>query len=284
MASGAGLGESGLGELSQARRGRGKDLSLVDQVVPNFQEIHLGIAAQPPDIGFDHRARCLLGISPVAAEKERSNRGARREPLEVPLPRPGKNLVKVVDCENEVALRRCEESEITRCISPQAITSRLVRGVFARSPAMIAALPRKKANGEVSMRAIRTGTSSLMRVAFCASRIETGSGRPCARRNSAWDERGTLLRRAFPFAIRSARDNRMALKLWIRASSARLALSRKKSSSLGMRMDPAPSRGVAGQRRATLQPAMRYLNFSFKRASGVTMDTEGSRNGSRRWR
>ena len=46
---------------------------------------------------------------------------------------------------------------------------------------MIAALPRKKANGEVSMRAIRTGTSSLMRVAFCASRTETGSGRPRAR-------------------------------------------------------------------------------------------------------
>ena len=138
-----------------------------------------------------------------------------------------------------------------RCISPQAITSRLVRGEFARSPAMIAALPRKKANGEVSMRAIRTGTSSLMRVAFCASRTETGSGRPRARRNSAWDERGTLRRRAFPFSIRSARDKRMALKLLIRASSARLALRRKKSSSLGMRMDPAPSRGVAGQRCAT---------------------------------
>jgi len=27
-----------------------------------------------------------------------------------------------------------------------------------------------------------------------------------------------------------------------------------------------------------LQPAMRYLNFSFKRASGAKMDTEGSRN------
>ncbi len=35
---------------------------------------------------------------------------------------------------------------------------------------MIAALPRKKANGEVSIRAIRTGTSSLMRVAFCFSK------------------------------------------------------------------------------------------------------------------
>jgi hypothetical protein len=74
VASGAGLGESGLGEFSQALRGRGEDRSLVDQVVPNFQESHLGIAANPPDIGFDHRARSLLGINPVAAEKERCNR------------------------------------------------------------------------------------------------------------------------------------------------------------------------------------------------------------------
>ena len=108
---------------------------------------------------------------------------------------------------------------------------------------MIAALPRKKANGEVSIRAIRTGTSSLMRVAFCASRIETGSGRPRTLRNSAWDERGTLRRSAFPFAIRSARDKRMALKLLSLASSARLALSRKKSSSLGMCVDPAAHTG-----------------------------------------
>ncbi|MFL6816663.1 MAG: hypothetical protein ACJ8EF_01820 [Bradyrhizobium sp.] len=110
---------------------------------------------------------------------------------------------------------------------------------------MIAALPRKKANGDVNIRAIRTGTSSLMRVAFCFSRTVTGSGRSRALRNSAWDERGTLRRSAFPFAIRSARDKRMALKLPSLASSAGLALDLKKSSSLGIMRDPAPFRGVA---------------------------------------
>ena len=105
MASGAGLGESGLRELSQAPRRRREDRFLVDQVVPDLQKSHLGIAADPPDIGFDHRARRLLGIDPVAAEKERGNRSARGQPLEVPLPRPGKNFIKIVDCENEVALR-----------------------------------------------------------------------------------------------------------------------------------------------------------------------------------
>ena len=112
MASGARLGESGLGELSQARRGRDEDFSLVDQVGPHFQESHLGIAANPPDIGFDHRARRLLGISTVAAEKERGQLQRRRQPLEVPPRRSGKNLIKIVDCENEVAFSRREQPEI----------------------------------------------------------------------------------------------------------------------------------------------------------------------------
>ena len=112
MASGPCLVEGGPGELSHARRGRGEDLSLVDQVVPDFQKSHLGIAADSPDIGFDYRAGRLLGVSPVAADKESGNRGARGQPLDVPLPRPRENLVEIVDCENEVALGRREQAEI----------------------------------------------------------------------------------------------------------------------------------------------------------------------------
>jgi hypothetical protein len=52
---------------------RGEDLSLVDQVVRDFQKSHLGIAADSPDIGFDYRAGRLLGVSPVAADKESGN-------------------------------------------------------------------------------------------------------------------------------------------------------------------------------------------------------------------
>ena len=125
---------------------------------------------------------------------------------------------------------------------------------------MIAALPRKKANGEVNIRAIRTGTSSLMRVAFCASSTATGSGRPRAVRNSAWDERGTLRRSAFPFAIRSARDKRVALKLLSLASSARLALCRKKSSSLGTSVDPPFHTASLARVTQPSQPAMCCLS------------------------
>src|SRR3954453_20207694 len=244
MASGAGFGESSLGELSQALGGGGEDGFLVDQIIPHLQESHLGIPAHPSDICFDNRVRSLLRIAPVAVEKERGNRSACRQPFDVPFPRPGKNLIKIVDCENKVTLRGREQAE--ECISPQAITSRSVRGEFARSPAMIAALPRKKANGEVNIRAIRTGTSSLIRLAFCLSRIVTGSIRSRALRNSAWEERGILRRSAFPFAIRSARDKRIALKLPSLASSAGLALCLKKSSSLGITRGPCAGRSVAG--------------------------------------
>jgi hypothetical protein len=50
-----------------------------------------------------------------------------------------------------------------------------VTGVAAaRSPAMIAALPRKKANGETRMRALRIGTSFSTREPFCCRISSSG--------------------------------------------------------------------------------------------------------------
>ena len=112
MASGAGFGESSLGELSQSLGGGGEDGFLVDQIIPHLQESHLGIPAHPSDICFDNRVRSLLGIAPVAVEKERGNRSACRQPFDVPFPWPGKNLIKIVDCENKVTLRGREQAEV----------------------------------------------------------------------------------------------------------------------------------------------------------------------------
>ena len=60
---------------------------------------------------------------------------------------------------------------------------------------MTAAAPRKKANGEASMRPWRMGTSSGTRVTACRSRMPTGS-RPGAGLHSAWPERGDSARAA----------------------------------------------------------------------------------------
>ena len=51
------------------------------------------------------------------------------------------------------------------------------RGVAARSEAMISAAPRKKVNGDTSIRPYRIGTSSGTRVSACCSSSSIGSGR-----------------------------------------------------------------------------------------------------------
>ncbi len=69
---------------------------------------------------------------------------------------------------------------------------------------MIAAAPRKNANGEASIRPWRIGTSSGTRVASWASRMATGSERLAVGCHSAWREREMTARAARPAATRSA--------------------------------------------------------------------------------
>jgi hypothetical protein len=52
-------------------------------------------------------------------------------------------------------------------------------------------------------------------VAFCFSRIDTGSGRSGRGFHSAWLLRGTFARNALPMATRSSTEGRFALKLSI---------------------------------------------------------------------
>ena len=55
---------------------------------------------------------------------------------------------------------------------------------------MMIAAPRKKVNGETSIRPCRIGTSSGTRVSACCSRSATGSGRSVAGVQPAWMDRG----------------------------------------------------------------------------------------------
>ena len=65
--------------------------------------------------------------------------------------------------------------KLARWASPQSWTVMLVLGVGARSPAITAAEPRRKAKGEASMRPMRIGTSSGMRPSFEAAIVARGS-------------------------------------------------------------------------------------------------------------
>ena len=77
-----------------------------------------------------------------------------------------------------------------RCASPHSWAVRPVLGWRARSPAITPAPPRKKANGEVSMRLWRSGTSSWRREGISSASTWTGSGRPVVL-SSAWVSAGT---------------------------------------------------------------------------------------------
>src|SRR5262249_3847403 len=73
-----------------------------------------------------------------------------------------------------------------------------VFGIRERSQAITAAEPRRKANGELSIRAFRIGTRSGSRDAFDLMRISIGSGRFLGGVHPACLSRDPCSRSAFP--------------------------------------------------------------------------------------
>jgi hypothetical protein len=86
--------------------------------------------------------------------------------------------------------------------SPQACTRIPVDGVVERSAAIKAAAPRKNPKGDSRIRAYRIGSrsSSFPRSALLSN--STGSGRSGDGVQGPCELRGTVLRRAFPAAVR----------------------------------------------------------------------------------
>ena len=94
--------------------------------------------------------------------------------------------------------------KLDRCASPHSCTRKPEAGVAARSAAIGSAAPRKKVNGETSIRPCRTGTSSGTRDFACSSSRPTGS-RPGPGSKSRCDSSGTRPRAAFPAAALRSR-------------------------------------------------------------------------------
>ena len=158
--------------------------------------------ARVPDVEVAHRRRSSRiafavraggGASTPRAARRRSkpavapgDREARAEPLDVPLPRPGQRLVEVVEVEDELAVGARRSRRSWRgARRRRAARAKPERGVAARSAAMIAAAPRKNANGDGDMRPYRIGSSSGTRVSAWLSRIPTGSARSAGGLQSA---------------------------------------------------------------------------------------------------
>ena len=116
----------------------------------------------------------------------------------------GQCLVEIVQVEHEVALRRREDPRVRRDGNRRKPRRGApLDGVPARSAAMMAAPPRKNANGEAAMRPCRTGTSSAIRPSFNASITRTGSCRASAGGSSRWSRRRTWPRALRPASRRS---------------------------------------------------------------------------------
>src|SRR5262249_30320626 len=86
--------------------------SLVDEIVPDLHVSHLRIAPDALAIRAHDRLSCLLAPSLVAPHKTNGDSGAGSKALEVPFPRPGMDLVEVVDREDEAAFGRSINAEV----------------------------------------------------------------------------------------------------------------------------------------------------------------------------
>ena len=93
-------------------------------------------------------ARTPLGWPLVAAR----HHDAGRQALHVPLPGSRVGLVEVVAIEDELALGRPEDAEVREVGVAAELGGESRAGVVERSEAMMSAAPRKKVNGETSMR------------------------------------------------------------------------------------------------------------------------------------
>jgi hypothetical protein len=86
--------------------------TLVDAVVPDLEEAHLGVAPHALAVGPHDRLRGRLDIRLVSAHEPGGYSRARRQPLQVPLPRTGVNLVEIVDGEDQVAFGGGKDAEV----------------------------------------------------------------------------------------------------------------------------------------------------------------------------
>jgi hypothetical protein len=128
------------------------DRARIESRVPDIEVAHRcemphRLAVRPHD--FEHGLGSL-GLAEVPLPRSHLEAGC--ETLDVPLERARQRLVEIVEVEDEVAFRRGEAAEIGEVRVAESWAESPDRGAGARSCAITTAAPRKKANGETSMR------------------------------------------------------------------------------------------------------------------------------------
>lgn len=100
---------------------------LVDPGVPGGEVSELCVLAHTLPVGGDCGACSGLRRRRISPEKASSDDRARRQPLEIPLPRPWEGLVEVVDPEDEAPLDRAEDAEVRNVHIPAGLDRRAGR-------------------------------------------------------------------------------------------------------------------------------------------------------------
>ena len=154
--------------------------------------------------GGQHASRRCLRREPVLPGGDDQ---AGRQPLDVPLERPGQGLVEVVDVEDQPALGRAEQAEVRQVRVAAHLHGQPGRvGEVAghrqgRAPV--------EGEGGLQHPPVADRHQFRQRVAACSSSRATGSGRSAGGSNTACVSRGTRARAALPRAARSAGVRRL---------------------------------------------------------------------------
>ncbi len=150
----------------------------------------------------EHDPVLVLGAVAVVA---RGDQHARREALDVPLPRARERLVEVVDVEHEPALGRREHAEVRQVRVAAALRGQTRAGrpgEVVRHDLRRAAVERERRDEHPAV-ADRNQLGDA-RLGLVLEQIDGIRADRAGASNSAWRDRGTSARAALPRAIRSS--------------------------------------------------------------------------------
>ena len=151
----------------------------------------------------EHDPLLLLGAKAVVARRDQH---ARREPLDIPLPRARERLIEVVDVEHQPPLRRREHPEVRQMRIPAALHRQpgpRRRREIVRHDHRRPAIERERRDQHPPIANRHQLRHPRLRLAL-EQRDRIGPG--LRRSNVAWLARGTSDRAALPRATRSATD------------------------------------------------------------------------------
>ena len=155
------------------------------------------------DIAFGEGFRRAPGRRAIVSGFAARQHDAGGHPFHVPLPGSADGFVEIVQVEDQLAIRRGERTQVLNMRVPAQLNQQAGMRQAPRSAAMMETAPRKKAKGDVFMRACLSGSRAGSRPRSDARSASIGSKRRAWGRRSACAARLITSRRLLPNWARS---------------------------------------------------------------------------------